>query len=511
MTERATLGDLTAKDVVNELIALVTSVEDCYEESEIGSQLIPALAVLKDHEIDGVGFELKVRFGFCYSCKKPRIAHLDGGACGEFRFGTCPDFSAAHNQRWWRSIMAARESLKSQDATFDSPYLLSNTGVILANLANAKTMMAPLALRFNCFTIRSFLSEPAPWGNQGEWTDADDALAAEWCQRQGLNIDIHTAAAAAESLARERTPHYHPVLEYLSALTWDGEPRCDRWLVDYIGCNDNPLTREMGAKWLIAAVKRVFEPRCQSDYTLVLEGAQGKRKSNALRELAGSDWFTDDIGDISDGKAAAEKLQGKWIVELSELDAFRRAEMTTVKAFLTRREDRFRPSFGRRAQDFPRQNVFAATTNREDWGMDDTGLRRFWPVKVGEIKTTAIAENRDRLWAEAVHRYREGEVCYLMGDMEQAAQAEQSIRQDNDAWESHVIEWIEAPSGEGVMSRPGKVVLHEILQHALSIPRKDWNPYQRQRLGRILRLNGYSAHRSPRCDDEGRRPEFWSR
>lgn len=485
MTSTVTFDAITPRQIADAIVARVTRPEDCYEESEIGAQLIPALAALRNSEVNAIAFTLKQRF--------------------------TKDFQSGTNQRWWQSIRESRESQQKQ-YTGESRYILTSNGNYAANLANAITMLGQLDLQFNSFASRSFLRQPAPWGHEGNWTDHDDLKACEWCQRQGLNIDPRIAAAAAETIARDRRPYYHPVTEYLSSLTWDGTARCDRWLIACLGVADSPLMREMSSKWLIAAVKRAFEPGCQSDYTLVLEGEQGRRKSSALRILCGSDWFTDDLGEIGT-KDSAMQLQGNWIVEIGEMDAFRRADVTTINAWLTRRVDEFRPPYGRRTESYPRQNIFAATTNKDQSGKDDTGLRRFWYARVGEIDIEKLAEHRDQIWAEAVHRYRAGENTWLTRDNESAARDEQSTRQETDAWEESVLEWVESPSGKLIRSRPGRAILPEILQFALNIPKKDWNPYQRQRVGGILRRAGYVARRSPRsdADDDGRRPEFWER
>jgi predicted P-loop ATPase len=268
----------------------------------------------------------------------------------------------------------------------------------------------------------------------------------------------------------------------------------------------------VGRKWLISCVKRAFEPGCQADYTLVLEGTQGKLKSSALRALSGSEWFTDDISDMG-SKDAAIQLQGKWIVELSELDAFRKAEMTTIKAWLVRRTDHYRPPYGRRAEDFPRQNVFAATTNKDDWGMDETGLRRFWPVKVGDIDIEAIIRDRDQIWAEAKFAYDEDEPSFLSETYEALAKEEQHERQDRDAWTDNVIAWLASPSSfssyAAIDSDRERIYLPEVLQYCLGMQPKDWNHQHKIRVGRILRLAGYVVKRASRAGEDGKRPEYW--
>lgn len=410
--------------------------------------------------------------------------------------------------------------IESQKAT---PYILNDDGGCRVIVANAITMLAGLPIAWNYFSCRAFLTSVAPWGSEGNWTDYDDIKAAEWCQHQGLHIPPTMAMDACIAVAKDRKPYFHPVAEYLKSLEWDQEPRVDKWLSRYLGTVDNPYTRAVGSKWLISAVKRVCEPGCQADYTLVFEGMQGKKKSTALGALAGREWFTDDISDIG-SKDSAIQLQGKWIVELAELDAIRKAEVTTVKAWLVRRDDHFRPPYGRRAEDFPRQNVFAASTNKEDWGHDDTGLRRFWPVKAGEfrdIDIEGITEDRDQIWAEAYRRYLDKEKIWLEGSVEAEATAEQHDRQEADPWTPLIENWLEDPSCRSekiedrtaFQSRSGAIFLSEILRNCIGIPEKDWNRLHKDRVSRVLRIAGYATKRMPRKEAErlklDKRPEYW--
>ena len=187
--------------------------------------------------------------------------------------------------------------------------------------------------------------------------------------------------------------------DYLKSLKWDSEPRIERWLIDYLGVGDSEFAWAVGKRWLISAVARIFQPGCQADHTLLLEGDQGIKKSTALRVLTGADWFTDHISDL-DSKDSRIDLHGKWIVELGELSAIRRSLTERVKSFLTATSDHFRPPYGRSAIDVKRQNVFAGSVNDENPFTDETGDRRFWPVRCGTIFTDKIAEHRDQIWAE---------------------------------------------------------------------------------------------------------------
>lgn len=459
----------------------MNGVESCYLP-ELARAIAIAIESGLTAETDALERKLKARYG-----KELNLAH--------FRHG----------------IKEARAAIVKAAASVTGKFITGETGAIVPNLANAITMLRDLDLRYNSFTARPFLTDASPWGTSGNWTDFDDLKCTEWCQRNALNVKKDTVADAAAAVAQERKPHFNPVATWLQTLKHDGEPRLDRWLYKCLGAPDNSYVRKVAAKWMISAVKRIMEPGCQADYTLVLEGTQGKQKSTALRTLCGGEWFSDDIADMGT-KDSAMQLQGKWIVELAELDAFRKAEMTTVKAWLVRREDNFRPPYGRRAENFPRQNVFAASTNKEDWLNDDTGGRRFWPVRTGEIDIPAIAAAREQLWAEAYARYMAGETTYLDESTEAIASQEQADRQESHAWKDLIEGWIQHPLGAALESHSGRVYLPEILKYCLRLQEKDWGRAKGD-VSRILRVAGWVCRRTSRKDaeDDGRRPEYWVR
>jgi putative DNA primase/helicase len=207
----------------------------------------------------------------------------------------------------------------------------------------------------------------------------------------------------------------HPVRNYLNGLRWDGQHRIDSWLTRYMGVAQSHYSNAVGSKWLISAVARVMRPGSKVDTALVLEGKQGIGKSRALRILGG-DWFTDNLGDLRE-KDTLLQLAGKWIVELGELDAISRHESTQVKAFLSRQEDVYRVPFGRVSESFPRQCVFAGTTNSDTHLKDETGNRRWWPVRCQKIDLAALAQDRDQLWAEAFAMFKEGKNWYLDSEL----------------------------------------------------------------------------------------------
>ena len=254
------------------------------------------------------------------------------------------------------------------------------------------------------------LCAPVPWDLTPTvprpWTDQDDREAAAWMQDIQVNVGVPDAARAVQTVAER--DKFHPVLDYLNQISWDGVPRLDTWLVAYIGTEDTEYTQAVGPRWMISGVARIYEPGCKADCVLVLEGPQGILKSSAFAAIGGA-WYTNDVAALGT-TAAQEQILGNWIVELDELEAVTRArDVVAVKAFVSRSIDKFRLPYGHRSHAHPRQCIFGGTTNRETWMRDETGGRRWWPVRSGLIDIDALRQDRDQLWAEARDRYLTGE------------------------------------------------------------------------------------------------------
>lgn len=385
-------------------------------------------------------------------------------------------------------------------------------------LANAMTALreAPEwsgGIAYNEFSMRAELPEGCPWrAEPGLWTDVDDVMLAEWLQRHGVEVSVTISSQAAEAVAREHC--YHPVREFLERTPWDGQPRIDHWLTKYFGAADTEYVRAVAARWLISGIARVMDPGCQVDYTLVFVGEQRTGKSSALRALTGDDaWFTDEVGELGTPDAAMQLL-GKWIIELGELSQVvgSRAENETTKAWLTRRFDHFRPPYGRRAADYPRQCIFAGTTNSDVFFRDETGNERYWPIDspVDSVDIGGLASQREQIWAEARYRWSNGEKWWLWEPhLREAAREEQDARLQRDPWDGPVWEYVVSRRNDWLAGgrNPAEaftVTMADILLGALKKREGEWSRQDDQRIRAILRTHGmvWSRDRVRDANDE---------
>lgn len=259
---------------------------------------------------------------------------------------------------------------------------------------------------------------------------------------------------------------FHPINAYLDALpAWDGTPRLDSLLIDYLGVEDTEYTRTVTRKFLVAAIDRIKNPGEKFDHMLVLEGSQGLGKSRFLKALAKNEsWFSEGVGNDL-GDRATENMASKWIIEMPEGEGIigHRNSVDLIKAFLSRTSDRMRPAYGRVSQDFPRQCVFAMTTNRGQYLLDDTGHRRYWPVlcRAKRVDLDAVKRNLDQVWAETLYRWTQGETVYLSPRLETQAQKIQEQRELDDGLVGRIEGWLETPINSE-FSTDGRIELRTI-------------------------------------------------
>lgn len=273
-----------------------------------------------------------------------------------------------------------------------------------------------------------------PWNkNAKQWTDRDDANLRVWLEK---NYDISGKEKIADAITAVLTRHsFHPIRDYLNGLTWDGVPRLERLIIDYIGAEDTLLTRVMTRKHFTAAVARVMRPGCKYDYCLIMTGPEGAGKSTLLAKMGGP-WFNDSIVS-TEGKEGMQQLRGTWIIEWGELSSIKRSDVESVKAYLSKQMDIYRAAYDRRTGEHPRQCVFFGTTNEQFFLKGDTGNRRFWVIAVDPTKRKykrwqkQLDDDRDQLWAEAVHYYKQGDSLYLDEELENQAKERQANYNDD--------------------------------------------------------------------------------
>jgi predicted P-loop ATPase len=377
--------------------------------------------------------------------------------------------------------------------TWKDQLLKNEEGKIRANLANAITAirLAPewqSVLGFNEFTQKIVLLGKTPWlsgpPNQPlEWASVDDIRMADWLQHNGVFVSTRTAGEAVYVAAHDH--QFHPVRDYLQSLKWDGRPRLDAWCVAYLGAEDTPYVRAVGSRFLISGAARILQPGCKADCALILEGFQSTLKSTAVFTLS-QPWFTDEISELGT-KDSAVQLAGVWFVEWSELDSMTRSDIEKVKAYMSRRTDRFRPPYQAHVIEQPRQCVFVGTSNKTEYLRDETGGRRFWPIACGKIDIEVLRRDRDQLWAEALHRYNAGANWWLDTiELNADAEEEQAARRTRDPWEAVIEDWLSDRSDTSVQ---------EILIQALSLKIERLDQAAANRVARCMRALNWSRYR----------------
>jgi predicted P-loop ATPase len=384
--------------------------------------------------------------------------------------------------------------------------ILGANGSPVPNLANVLTVLRavmPDVVAYDEMARSEMLMQPldgaASVFSPRPVTDVDVGVLQERVQHLGLkSISKEIMHQAIDVRARECS--FHPVRQWLDALQWDGTHRLECLFSRYFGAVQSRYAAAIGQMLLVSMVARVSDPGCKADYMVVLEGSQGARKSTACRILGGN-WFSDSLPELSAGKDVSMHLRGKWLIEVSEMHAMNRAETTQLKAFITRTTEMYRPTYGRREVVEPRQCVFIGTTNQDTYLRDETGGRRFWPIKTGVIDVDALARDRDQLFAEAVLCYRAGEQWWPEKDFERNfIVPEQAARYQGDVWEESISEYLNKADT--------KVTIGEVARYALGIETARIGTADQNRIRAVMTSLGWKRERDG-TDSQGKR--WWVR
>ena len=368
------------------------------------------------------------------------------------------------------------------------------------------------AFKLNTFDNKRYVTKTLPWRK------IDDVEPLRDVDYSGVRnyieciYGIVSSQKVDDALALEiEKKKFHPIIKYIKSLQWDGVPRVNTLLIDYFGAEDNAYTRAAIRKILCAAVTRVFHPGTKFDTALILVGPQATYKSTFVKKL-GKNWFSDTFTTVQ-GKESFEQIQGAWLVEIAELSGLKKAEVETIKHYISKCEDSFRPAYGRTIETYKRQCVFFGTTNSKDFLRDPTGNRRFLPIDVRpEYATKNVAqelteEEVDQVWAEAYEMYKQGESLYMTGEEDIIAKIEQHKHSEQDERKGIIEEylnakypdnwasmdlydrrrWLEDPLSQAGTIQKDFVCVAEIWCECLGKEKNDMSRYNTRDINDILR------------------------
>lgn len=397
-------------------------------------------------------------------------------------------------------IWAWKKDLKKTDKGAVKP-VMHNLMLILKNHRDLVGMLG-----FDQYSELIMKVSPPPWHEYkvkfkvSEWTELDDYRLRHWLSTRYFEAKEKDVMQAVTLVARERT--FHPLIEKIEATAWDRTHRLQMWPMTYLGaCKGAEFeklpveerdrivayTERAGVMWMVGAIARVYvaaDPGtpvgAQVDTMLILEGEQGIMKSSALRVLGG-EWFTDERLDFNN-KDSLMVLQGRWIVEMAELEGMNKAESSSIKQFIPKRQDLFRLPYGRMLVKKPRRCIFAGTVNHDAYLKDDSGNRRFLPIVCTKIDIEALKRDVDQLWAEALHMYRSKVTWWIEEKDRKLFAEEQEKRYQEDAWQEPI---------EQFLGTRGTTTTAEVLEEALKIDRARWDKMSQMRVAAILRRMGF--------------------
>lgn len=350
--------------------------------------------------------------------------------------------------------------------------------------------------RLNNFSNQIEFAKSPPWDIEheiGKQITDEDLIYFKYYLAKNFKFEPPTSLLLEGIVQLAKNNAYHPVRDYLNSLKWDNTKRLDDWLFYAAGVAKDAYTVSVARKILVAAVRRVFFPGCEFHSMLILEGGQGIGKSTLVKTLAGPFYANLSFGNID--KDTVDAMQGRWIIEVDELVGFNRQDLEKMKSFITTPTDRARLSYQRMTKPFPRQCVFFGTTNPigdNTYFRDESGNRRFWPVKCGQMNLAWMRENRDQLFAEAVEVYKGGENIYLdTTEAQELARMAQDERLAVDPWTEVIASKLNEPQA-GLFVQYASVV--EIAK-MVGVEPDRLGRMEAIRLGIIMRKLGYLSKR----------------
>jgi putative DNA primase/helicase len=409
---------------------------------------------------------------------------------------------AIADENLWKTKLIDGSQFLPGYKLFD-PKSKKNVYAFMANHERYKGLVA-----YNAFTNKITIMKQPPWDNKQDNNtprdecESDAPMWAADLESFGIKTSKDVVGDFIKHIAEANT--INPPADYFNSLVWDGQKRLDTWLTYYLGAEkqDREYLRLVGSKWLMAVVARALTPGVKFDNVLILEGAQGIKKTAAFEVLAtfnDENFFLEFSGDVTK-KDSLEMMQGKIIVEMAELASVRKSEVEEMKAFVSRRVDEYRPSYGRKTIKRPRYFILGGSTNKvgQEYLEDDTGARRIWPVECGDsIDLDALRRHQSQLYAEAMTRYKNGERIWLEGEEVALAKSEQSSRQAQDVWEEKISSYVkEALRYEFTVSEVGI---------GIGLMAKDLNNYNTGRIKKCLRSIGWEEYRPGEGDGRMRK------
>ncbi len=409
------------------------------------------------------------------------------------------------------------QNIEEQDTSWTSELTINTKGEYenSANNLNVIFQNDPFlkdTFKLNTFDNRRYITKSLPWrkiDGAEPLRDVDYSGVRNYIE---CVYGIVSSQKVDDALALEiEKKKFHPIVDYIKSLKWDRVQRINTLLIDYFGAEDNAYTKAAIRKMLCAAVARVFHPGIKFDMALILVGPQETYKSTFVKKL-GKNWFSDTFTTVQ-GKESFEQIQGAWLIEIAELSGLKKAEVETIKHYITKCEDSFRPAYGRTIETYKRQCVFFGTTNSKDFLRDPTGNRRFLPIDVRpEYITKNVAEELtedevDQIWAEAYTLYKEGEPLYMTGEEDIIAKIEQHKHSEQDERKGIIEEyinkkypdnwnnmdlydrrrWLEDPLSQVGTTQKDFVCIAEIWCECLGKEKNDMSRYNTRDINDIMR------------------------